>query len=71
LYILVISSLGVYGIFGAGWSSNSKYAFLGAIRLISQMLSYEIILSLALFPVIILTGSLNFMDIVYIQEKTT
>jgi NADH-quinone oxidoreductase subunit H len=71
LYFLIISSLGVYGIFGAGWSSNSTYAFLGSVRLIAQMISYEIVLSLALLPVIILSGSLNFFYIVYMQEKTT
>ena len=53
LYILAVSSLGVYGIIIAGWSSNSKYAFLGALRSAAQMISYEISMALILFPIIL------------------
>ena len=67
LFILAISSLNVYGVILAGWSSNSKYSMLGALRAAAQMISYEITISLSLLPVIMLTGSLNLSDIVYIQ----
>ena len=63
-YILAISSLGVYGIIIAGWSSNSKYAFLGALRSAAQMISYELSISCSLLLVLIFTGSLNFSEIV-------
>lgn len=68
LYILAVSSIGVYGIILSGWSSNSKYAVLGGLRAAAQMISYEITLSLCILPVICLTGSLNLLDIVYIQN---
>jgi len=70
LFILVISSLGVYGIFLAGWSSNSKYALLGSLRSVSQMISYEVSISLIIIPIIILSGSLNLNDIILIQNQT-
>ena len=59
LYMLAVSSLATYGILLAGWSANSKYAFLGSIRSTAQLISYELILSSALLLVIMLTGSLN------------
>lgn len=67
LYILAISSLGVYGIILAGWSSNSKYSMLGSLRAAAQMISYEITISLSILPVVFLTGSFNLSDIIYIQ----
>jgi NADH-quinone oxidoreductase subunit H len=68
LYILAMSSLGVYGIIIAGWASNSKYAFLGAIRSASQMISYEVSLGLVIITVLLYTGSLNLVDIVERQR---
>ena len=59
LYLLAVSSLSTYGILLAGWSANSKYAFLGSLRSTAQLISYELILSSALLLVILLTGSLN------------
>jgi len=70
LILLAISSLSVYGIIIAGWSSNSKYAFLGALRSAAQMISYEVAISLVLLPVILIAGSLNFTKIVYMQSVT-
>jgi len=59
LYVLAVSSLATYGILLAGWSANSKYAFLGSLRSTAQLISYELILSSAILIVIIITGSLN------------
>lgn len=70
MFILVVSALGVYGILLAGWSSNSKYALLGGLRSVSQMISYEVAISLIILPVIIFSGSLNLIDIVYIQSQS-
>lgn len=67
LYLLAVSSLGVYGIIMAGWASNSKYAFLGAIRSSAQMISYEVSIGLVLITVLLVSGSLNITDIVLAQ----
>jgi NADH-quinone oxidoreductase subunit H len=68
LYLFAISSLGVYGIIMSGWSSNSKYAFLGALRAAAQMISYDVSLGLILLSLIICSGSCNLTDIVLSQE---
>jgi len=69
LYLFAISSLGVYGIITAGWSSNSKYAFLGCLRSAAQMVSYEVSLGLIIITVLLCVGSLNLSDIVTAQEE--
>ena len=69
LYLLAISSLGVYGIIIAGWSSNSKYAFLGALRSSAQMVSYELTISFSILSVVVCARSLNLVDIVLSQQK--
>jgi NADH-quinone oxidoreductase subunit H len=68
LYVLAISSLGVYGIITAGWASNSKYAFLGAIRSSAQMISYEVSMGLVIVTVLLATGTLNLVEIVEYQR---
>jgi NADH-quinone oxidoreductase subunit H len=70
LFIFAIAGLGVYGIFIAGWASNSKYAFLGGLRSSAQVLSYEIAMGLSLVGVIIMAGSLNLTDIVKAQQES-
>lgn len=68
LYLFAISSMGVYGIIMAGWASNSKYAFLGAMRSASQMVSYEVSMGLVIVTVLLCAGSLNLSDIIT-QER--
>lgn len=68
LYLLAVSSLGVYGVLIAGWASNSKYPFLGAVRSGAQMISYEVSMGLTLLTVILLSGSMNLTEIVRAQE---
>jgi NADH-quinone oxidoreductase subunit H len=69
LYIMALSSMGVYGVIIAGWASNSKYAFLGAMRSAAQMVSYELAMGFALVVVLMVSGSLNLSDIVAGQGK--
>ncbi|WP_035053471.1 NADH-quinone oxidoreductase subunit NuoH [Andreprevotia chitinilytica] len=64
LYVMAITSMGVYGVILAGWASNSKYAFLGAMRAAAQVISYELAMGFALIGVIMVSGSLNLTDIV-------
>jgi len=69
LYIFAVSSLGVYGIITSGWASNSKYAFLGALRSTAQMVSYEVSIGLIIINVLLCVGSLNLSNIVLAQES--
>src|SRR5260221_3064744 len=64
LYIMALSSMGVYGVIVAGWASSSKYAFLGAMRWAAEMVSYELAMGFALVVVLMVSGSLNLSDIV-------
>ncbi len=68
LYSFAISSLGVYGIICSGWASNSKYAFLGALRSAAQMISYEVSFGLILLTLLLVSGSLNLVMIVVVQQ---
>ena len=69
LYILAVSSLGVYGIIMGGWASNSKYPFLGSIRSAAQMVSYEVSIGIIIINVLLCVGSLNLSDIVLAQQN--
>lgn len=69
LYSLALSSIGVYGILFAGWSANSKYAFLGSLRSTAQMISYELIYSAAVLSVILLCGTFNITEIIEAQQN--
>lgn len=69
LFILALSSVGVYGVILAGWASNSKYAFLGGMRSAAQMISYEIAMGFCLVGAVMVSGSLNFQDIVASQAQ--
>ncbi|WP_424813978.1 NADH-quinone oxidoreductase subunit NuoH [Roseococcus sp. YIM B11640] len=69
LYLFAISSLGVYGVIIAGWASNSKYAFLGALRSAAQMVSYEVSMGFVIVTVLMCVGSLNLTQIVRAQEN--
>jgi len=69
LYILAISSLGVYGIIMGGWASNSKYPFMGSLRSAAQMISYEVSIGFVLITVLLVVGSLNLTDIVNAQRS--
>lgn len=68
LYVFAVSSLGVYGIILSGWSSNSRYAFLGSLRSAAQMVSYEVSIGLILINVLLCVGSLNLSNVVIFQE---
>ena len=70
LYVFILSSFGVYGVILAGWSSRSRYPFLGSLRAAAQMISYEVSLSLVFCIIALTTGSLNFIDIVSFQEES-
>ena len=69
LFVLAISSMGVYGIALAGWSSNSKYSLLGGLRASAQMISYEVAMGLSLIPVLLLTGNVSFSHIIAEQQR--
>jgi NADH-quinone oxidoreductase subunit H len=69
LFVIAISSLGVYGVALAGWSSNSKYSLLGGLRASAQMVSYEVALGLSLIPVLLLTGNVAFSEVIARQQE--
>ena len=68
LYILALTSLGVYGIVMAGWSSNNKYSFLGGLRASAQMVSYEVAMGMSLIPIFMLAGNVTLTQIVWTQQ---
>ncbi len=69
LFVLALSSMGVYGVAIAGWSSNSKYSLLGGLRASAQMVSYEVALGLSLIPVLLITGNVGFAEIIQRQQE--
>ncbi len=69
LFVLAMSSLGAYGVVMAGWSSNSKYSFLGGLRSTAQVISYEVCMGMSLIGVILLAGSMNLSEIVKAQQQ--
>ena len=69
LFVLAISSLGVYGIALAGWSSNNKYSLLGGLRSSAQMISYEVAMGMSLIPILLITGNVTFEKIVEVQQS--
>lgn len=71
LFIYALSSIGVYGVIGAGWSSNSKYAFLGSLRSAAQLISYEVSIGLLLLPIAVCSNSFNLIEIVNQQSIGT
>ncbi|HEU4699717.1 MAG TPA: NADH-quinone oxidoreductase subunit NuoH [Gemmatimonadales bacterium] len=70
LFVLAISSMGIYGIALAGWASNSKYALLGGLRASAQMVSYEVAMGMALIPVLLLSGNVSFSQIIAEQQRS-
>ncbi|HJP55724.1 MAG TPA: NADH-quinone oxidoreductase subunit NuoH [Gemmatimonadales bacterium] len=70
LFVLAISSMGVYGIALAGWASNSKYSLLGGLRATAQMISYEVAMGMSLIPVLLLSGNVSFSSIILEQSRT-
>jgi len=68
LFLMAISSLGIYGVLLAGWSANSKYAFLGSLRSSAQLVSYELPLAMVILIIVSITGSLSFLQIVEFQQ---
>src|SRR5665648_318943 len=71
VYIMAVTSISVYGITLAGWSSNNKYALLGGLRATAQMISYELALGLSFVGPVVIAGSLSLLDIVHAQQSTT
>jgi NADH-quinone oxidoreductase subunit H len=69
LFVLAVSSLGVYGIALAGWSSNSKYSLLGGLRSAAQMISYEVAMGMSLVPILMLTGNATFSEVIRTQQQ--
>jgi len=69
LFVLAISSVGVYGIALGGWASNNKYSLLGGLRATAQMVSYEVAMGLSLIPVLLLVGNVSFVEIVAVQQQ--
>jgi len=69
MFLFSISSLGVYGIIISGWSSNNKYAFLGALRSAAQFVSYEVSIGIIIMTILLCVGSLNFSEIVLFQTN--
>lgn len=70
LVFLAISSVGVYGVVLAGWASYSRYALMGALRAVAQLISYEVVMLLTILPVIVFTGSFNIIEIVALQSSS-